>query len=129
MSTEAIKITGLKETIGAMNRLSTEAAVEIRVINIDAAETIARDAAVRAPRLLGILADSIIASSSQKGYAAYVSVGKGLLYAQPVHWGWPRRGIAPQPFLYEALDARREEVTAKYEAGIKKLADRFGVKS
>lgn len=46
-------------------------------------------------------------------------------YAGPIHFGWPARNIEPQPFLYDALDARADEVRAAYEAHIDGLVRRF----
>jgi hypothetical protein len=71
------------------------------------------------PHSAGKLRASIRASGQQRG--GFVRAGRKLTpYAGPVHFGWPSRPnpskgwrggpIAPNPFLYDALDKRREEV-------------------
>jgi hypothetical protein len=120
---ETIHVSGLKAAVRDLSKLDADARVEIKTLNLAAAEAIARDAAVRAPRRLGLLADSI--KSKATAFSASVTAGGPLVpYAAPIHWGWPRRNIAPQPFMYEALDARRDEVVAAYEKGMQKLADK-----
>jgi hypothetical protein len=67
----------------------------------------------------GLMRASIRSSGQQRG--GFVRAGrKRIPYAGPVHFGWPSRPnaskgwrggpIAPNPFLYDALDKRREEV-------------------
>lgn len=54
-----------------------------------------------APRRTGRLAGTIRVGATAT--SAYVRAGRASVpYAGPIHWGWPRRGIAPQPWLSEA---------------------------
>lgn len=46
-------------------------------------------------------------------------------YAGPIHFGWPARFIKPQPFFYDAIDKRRNEISAKYEKMIKDIIKRY----
>lgn len=72
----------------------------------------------------GHLQDTIRASKRQTG--ATVNAGtRALPYAGPIHFGWRARNIEPQPFLYDALDDRRDDIVAKYNDGIDKLVRRF----
>jgi hypothetical protein len=63
--------------------------------------------------------------SSGQRRGGYVRAGKKLVpYAGPVHFGWPNRPdpakgwrggpIRPNPFLYDALDKRREQVAQAF---------------
>ena len=45
-------------------------------------------------------------------------------YAPIVHFGWARRGIRPQPYLYEALDERRTQVVNRYEREVRSIIRR-----
>ena len=45
----------------------------------------------------------------------------GVPYAAPIHFGWGRRNIRPQPFLYEALDDRRQDVVDAYNAEVRRM--------
>ncbi len=42
-------------------------------------------------------------------------------YAGPIHFGWGARGIRPQPFLYDALDDRREAVVKAYDEQVREI--------
>lgn len=94
-------------------------------VNREAAETVAKEGKGRAPRLTGRLAKSVRAGANQK--AGYVMAGnRQVVYAGPIHFGWPRRNIRAQPFLYDALDARKDEVIRKYEQRVGDLVERVG---
>ena len=45
-------------------------------------------------------------------------------YAGPIHFGWGARGIRPQPFMYEALDDRRQEVIERYNREVREIIRR-----
>jgi hypothetical protein len=47
------------------------------------------------------------------------------VYAGVIHFGWPRHNIEPQPFLYDALDKRFDEVTKLYELRIAALVQKL----
>ena len=47
------------------------------------------------------------------------------IYAGVIHFGWPRHNIEPQPFLYDALDKRSDEVIALYERRITALVQKL----
>lgn len=42
-------------------------------------------------------------------------------YAAPIHFGWGARGIKPQPFMYDALDDRREAVVRAYDDQVREI--------
>ena len=50
---------------------------------------------------------------------------KAVPYAGPIHFGWPARNIEPQPFLYDALDDKADEVAHLYGLGIEVLVDKL----
>jgi hypothetical protein len=92
----------------------------LRVLNLEAAEVVKQKADGLVPRRTGKLARSVRAAASQK--SARVRAGyQRVPYAGPIHFGWPARGIRPNPFLYDALDARRGQVVEVYERGIDRL--------
>lgn len=65
----------------------------------------------RAPKRSGVLAASLFPVVSATG----VTVSSRLPYAGPIHWGWPARRIAAQPFLVDAA-ARTEDTWVGYYA-------------
>jgi hypothetical protein len=46
-------------------------------------------------------------------------------YAAPIHWGWRARGISPQPFLTQGIEASQPQWTAAYEKGLQSDLDRI----
>lgn len=119
-SGEAIQVSGLKRTVRELKKLDAETPKAVKALNREAATIVAVDAAARAPKRSGKLARSIRPGATQS--AGTVRAGsKAIPYAAPIHFGWPSHNIAPQPFLYQALDHRRLEVVAAYEHGIHKL--------
>ena len=76
--------------------------------------------------------------SSGTGRGGFVRAGKKLVpYAGPVHFGWPNRPnpgkgwqggpIAPNPFLYNALDKRRNEVAETFARYIDDIRRKRGI--
>lgn len=88
--------------------------------NKAAAQPVAARAKDLVPYLTGSLSASIRATATQTSGA--VLAGKSSVpYAGPIHFGWPGHGISPQPFLYDALDQRRDEVVDIYERRVEEL--------
>lgn len=50
--------------------------------------------------------------------------GARVPYAQPIHWGWPRRRIAAQPFITEAAQATESQWVGVYEAAVERILGR-----
>ncbi len=70
----------------------------------------------------GKLAQSVRATGTQR--AAVIRAGrKSVPYAGPIHWGWPARNIAAQPFLTEAAEATEPAWTGTYLAAVDKILD------
>ncbi len=119
----AIEVTGARELRAAMKRMSADVS-DLRRVNLDAAQTVASEARSRAPRLSGALAGSVKAKATRtRGYVT--AGGKLVPYAGPIHFGWPARNIRPQPFMYDALDARKSEVVGKYQDRIADLVQKL----
>jgi hypothetical protein len=98
---------------------------DLTKINKSVAETVAEAARDRAPRRSGKLAKNVRAGANQR--AGYVLAGgKRVPYAGPIHFGWHARHIVPQPFIYDALDARGAAVVDKYVDRVDELVRRVG---
>jgi hypothetical protein len=55
-----------------------------------------------------------------------VRVGNAAVpYAGAIHFGWPARRIKPQPFIYDTLDGRRQEIAALYRERIFQLVKKY----
>jgi len=112
-----VEVEGARELRRAMRRMEADMG-DLTDVNRAAAAIVSEAAGDLVPVLTGALHDSIRTTAARTRSA--VVAGRGSVpYAGPIHFGWPARGIEPQPFLYEALDDRRDQVAAAY-------ADRVG---
>ena len=109
---------------------------DLKELHLDLAEMVAERAASLAPVRTGRLRQTIRASGTKTG--GRVRAGfKRVPYAGPVHFGWATRPdaakgwrggpIHPNPFLYDALDERHNQVFETYFQGIKKIQRKAGL--
>jgi hypothetical protein len=66
--------------------------------------------AARVPVRTGRLAGSLTSVPSPAG----VSLQSSLVYAGPIHNGWPAHNIAANPFLANAVTARQDGIVGLY---------------
>lgn len=123
---KAIEVEGLRELVRDLRRVGDKDAIRaVKLANRDGAEVVADQAKVEVPRRTGTLAGTIRAGSSQR--AGIVRAGKAAVpYAGVIHFGWPERNIAPQPFVYEAMDSRADEVFDLYAERIGHVVNGIG---
>ena len=124
MTKPAVSVTG-----GAKLRKQLKAAgddlSDLRAIHKRMADDVAGTAKTKVPVRSGRLKASIrgfggTAKASVKAGNNRKSLS-GVQYSGPIHFGWARRNITPQPFLYEALDDRRQDVINSYNAEIRRM--------
>ncbi len=118
----AVKVVGAAEFRKAMRNMGADLK-DLTAINRRAAETVAEAARDGAPVLTGALRGSVKSRATQKRGSVQAG-SKGVVYAGPIHFGWPARNIKPQPFLYDALDDRRDAVVDAYEQHIEALVQK-----
>ena len=116
-----IKIEGLKELHQNLKKLSDKLPKELKTVSKDAAEIVATEARTLAPVLTGRLRGRVKAGATAKGGDVRIM---GLVYAKPIVFGWKRHNIAPNPFIYHALDNRRDEVIARFEKDVNALVEK-----
>lgn len=96
---------------------------DLKTAHTAAAGIVTPAARGRAPRRTGRLAGDVRGSGTTT--AATIRVGRASVpYAQPVHWGWPRRGIAANPFVTEAAQATEPTWVQAYESAVSRILDR-----
>ncbi len=98
---------------------------DMTAVNKQAAEIVAQSARGLAPVLSGQLRGSIRAKGTQK-YGSVAAGRRSIPYAGPIHFGWPRHGIEAQPFIYDALEERSDDVIEKYDQFIEALVIKVG---
>ena len=109
---------------------------DLKEFHQDLADIVMARALTRVPHRSGKLKDTIRASGTKT--AGRVRAGfKRVPYAGPVHFGWATRPdfnkgwqggpILPNPFLYDALDERHNEVFETYFKGVKKIQRKAGL--
>jgi len=125
----AVRVEGLRETRAKVRKIADQmdadaARGELKEMNAEAAEIVARRARQLIPVRSGVLRSTVRAAGTQK--SARVRAGFARVpYAGPIHFGWLSRNITPQPFLYSALDNRRAEVLRHYEQQIDKVIKKY----
>ena len=125
---EAIKITGLSKVQRDLRKLSTDALdlnkSEFLETNKQVAEIIINESKKYVPVVSGALAAAIRNASTKK--SAKVRAGNAAVpYAGPIHFGYPKRAIKPNPFFYEAIDSRRDEVRQRYDSLVSSLITKY----
>jgi hypothetical protein len=128
---DSVKIEGLSKLQRDLRKLSTDALdlnkEEFLETNKRVAEIIIGESKKYVPVLTGALAQSVRNASTKK--SAKVRAGNvGVPYAGPIHFGWPSRGIRPNPFFYDAIDNRRNEVRDRYVDLVDKLTMKYDLR-
>jgi hypothetical protein len=120
VSQETVRVEGLSAFIRAMR--DAEADLDQFKDASQRAGTIVLNAATaRAPRRTGRLASSGRASRAAR--RAVVRFGSARVpYAGPIHWGWPRRHIAAQPFAIDAARATEPTWLGGYARELEHIA-------
>lgn len=124
-----IDVQGLKPLVKDLRQAGDKEALDaIKAGNKAAAEIVAEQSKFEVPERSGKLKASIRAAGTLR--AGLVRAGKASVpYAGPIHFGWPRRHIKPQPFIYEAADKRIGEVVEAYAQRIQSVIDGLNVDS
>lgn len=118
------RIDGLLEVQRDLNRLGDDTKNEMQQTHLQAAEIVVLGAKRLVPYRTGRLAASIRALATKS--SGRVRAGSASVpYAGPIHFGWPARRIAPQPFIYDALDPRRDDIKRLYEDRINGLVEKY----
>jgi hypothetical protein len=121
-----VSVEGARELRKALKTVGDEAKAGLKDVNLEVAEIVARAAVTKVPARSGALRETVRAAGAQT--RASVKAGfKKVPYAGVIHFGWPARGILPRPFLYDALDARRDEVMDAYTDGMADLIKKNGL--
>ncbi len=122
----AVEVEGAKQLRKALEAMGDDAVAELKAVNLEAAEIVAKAARPLVPRVTGAL-EATVRASGTKTRGSVRAGKKRVPYAGPIHFGWPERKITPQPFLYDAIDRRRDEVVSAYEKNVQNLRKKHGL--
>jgi HK97 gp10 family phage protein len=112
MANEGIKVAGLRQALKSLEAVGVPRD-EIKAANNAAGEIVLAAAKPLVPVRSGRLVGTLRASKGLNKVT--VSAGRASVpYANPIHWGWFKRNIKPQPFFVKALGYTREEVYQNY---------------
>lgn len=107
---------GLNTLVRTLNRAAVDVS-DLKDAHQNAARIVASAAQASAPRRSGALASSV--RGARQVRRARVSVGGARVpYAAPIHWGWPARGIAANPFVSEAAQDTESRWREQYEKDV-----------
>jgi hypothetical protein len=138
-----VRVVGLRKFTKALKGLGDDAVGDIKEVHRRTAKIVEKAAAPKVPvssgtssvisgtpywstgraRNSGALKGTLRSSGTNRG--GFVRAGKKLVpWAGPIHFGWPNRPnpakgwqggpIRPNPFMYDALDERRNEVAKEF---------------
>jgi hypothetical protein len=120
----SLEIEGLRKVQKAMKNFSDDSRNDMKETHRKAGQIVVDGAARFVPVRSGALLASLKSSPTQR--QGRVRVGSAAVpYAGPIHFGWPARHIQPNPFIYEVLDGRRQEVYSLYSERISQLIVKY----
>ncbi|GAA0430921.1 hypothetical protein [Streptomyces luteireticuli] len=125
-----VRVKGMTELQRNIRKLkSRELSASVRAANKSAAEVMKPEAESTAPKgrrdakssrryRPGKLAKSVGVTASAKGAAVKAGSAARVPYAAAIHFGYPKRGIRPNRFLYRAMARKSDAVSETYEREI-----------
>lgn len=122
-----IEIVGARELRSGLRKLG-DRADDLKDVHQDAGELVAGTARELVDVVSGDLRDTIRTDRRKSG-ASVIAGRASVPYAGVNHFGWPARNIEPDPFLYDALDQRRDEVVDRYRRGVDELVRKFEIET
>jgi HK97 gp10 family phage protein len=117
-----IKVKGYKQAIKSLQAIGVPVS-EIKAAGSAAGELVANEARALAPVRTGALRNSIRVSKALNRVSVSAGNNTRVPYANPIHWGWFKRNIKPQPFFIKALGITRDEVYQNYYRTLDRLID------
>ncbi|MFE9026230.1 hypothetical protein ACFYOA_08200 [Streptomyces iakyrus] len=132
-SAYTVRVEGLREFQTTVRRLrDRELSKKVRAVNKAAAEIVKPEAKRGAPvgkrdaksnkrYRPGKLSKSVTVQASAKSAVIKAGSAARVPYAAPIHYGYPKRNIRANRFLYRAMARKSAEVSEQYEQEISAL--------
>lgn len=109
----ALKVTGGRELRATLKKAGLDLQ-DLKDAHQQVADMVRDIAAANAPVRSGRLRNSVRASGTKTSAIVRAGTARTVPYGPAVHWGWPNRNIAPNPFLWDAIQSSREQWTGMY---------------
>jgi HK97 gp10 family phage protein len=119
MEQTGVKVQGLRELTKAMQQIGVPRDA-IKEAGKIAGQKVMNEAKTLVPVRTGKLRDSIRLGATAAGQVTIRAGGARVPYANPIHWGWFKRHIKPQPFFAKALVYTRDEIYQTYFTQLEK---------
>jgi len=103
-----VQVTGADELVRTLARAGDQMD-DFTAANMTAGQVTAAAASRRAPR--------------RTGRPNGAEIGSTLIYANPIHWGWPARNIRPNPFLTTAFGENQPRIVSEYSKRVESIID------
>ncbi len=120
----AVEVDGLRDLRAEIRSIGADY-TELRGVGAEAAGVVVDAARPMVPILSGALIGSVRGAGQAAGAVVRAGRGSSSEYVGPIHFGYPEHGIEPTPFLYDALDARRDRVLEVYRSGLDRITSTF----
>lgn len=111
-----VTIQGAEELRRTLKRAADQVS-DMTGTNQQAASRLGAAASARAPRRTGALAGSMRATATP----TQARVEFPIVYANPIHWGWPARNIRSNPFATTALEQTQAVTVGLYEKRVDQI--------
>lgn len=109
-----VRVDGLREALRAMRDAGADAQDMAELMHqLGTLVVLAANPPVQSGAL-----DSTVRAGRGKTKAVVRAGSRRVPYAGVIHYGWPARNIAPNPFLTEALQRQRGAVLAALDRGL-----------
>lgn len=112
-----LRVEGLGKTLRKLSKAGADAQ-DMKDLMHSIGMLVAKDA--HAPVRSGALGASLRAGRG-KTKAVVRAGGARVPYAGVIHYGWPARNIAPNPFILDALQRQRSTALTKLDEGIQQI--------
>ena len=128
-----VSVVGLRELNSALRKAPGAIEFGMKDAHKNAADIVFQAALPKTPVDTGALKASMrVLASKRRGAVAAGNRRKGVFksgkanpnavpYAGPVHWGWPARNIRPQPWIWDTLTKKRQEVEVQFMLDLNKI--------
>jgi HK97 gp10 family phage protein len=120
-----VKVTNLREINKALEAIGVPKEA-VKDAGKESGELVANEARSLVPVRTGNLRNSIRVGATARGKITVLAGNNrtsksAVPYANPIHWGWFKKHIRPQPFFVRALGYTRSEIYDNYFKQMEKL--------